>query len=297
MKNQNSSSGTGRIAWILLILSLLANIYQWQNHSTVAETYQAKSDSLVTERVDAEKELAAAYEEVNKFKGQNEKMDSIVMEANSKIDEQREKIKELMRSEQSGKSLNRKLTAEIEEVKKLRDQYLEKIDELLVENENLKQDKANLANTIETISKNLESTVNTASILKSEYVKVKTYRKKGSGKYSETAMAKRTNKMEVCFSILENKIAKKGEKNIYLRIVEPGGKTMGSRAEGSGALKVNGSGEEIQFTSLQQIEYTNEKQDVCMNWEEQERVFTPGTYVIEIYADGNLSTANSFVLK
>ena len=297
MQNQNSSSGTGRIAWILLILSLLGNIYQWRNNSSTVETYQAKNDSLVTEKVDAEKELAAAYEDVNRYKGQNERMDSIVMEANSKIDEQRDKIKELMKSEKNGKALNKKLTAEIEEVKRLRDQYLEKIDELLVENENLKQDKANLASTIETISKDLENTVNTASILKAEYVKVKTYKKKGSGKYSETAMAKRTNKMEVCFSILENKIAKKGEKNIYLRIVEPGGKTIGARSEGSSTFKVNGTGEDIQFTAQQKIDYSNEKQDVCMNWEEQERIFTAGTYVIEIYADGNLATAASFVIK
>lgn len=297
MQNQNSSSGAGRIAWILLILSLLGNVYQWWNNSSTIETYQAKNDTLVNARADAERELAAAYDELNKFKGQNEKMDSLVMEANSKMDEQREKIKELLGKEQNTKKLNKKLTAEIEMVKKLRDQYLEKIDELLVENENLKQDKANLATTIETISKNLEATVNTASVLKSEYVKVKTYKKKSSGKYSETAMAKRTNKMEVCFSVLENKIAKAGEKTIYLKIVEPGGKTMGSRSEGSSTFKVNGSAEEVQFTDMKKIDYTNEKQDVCMNWEENERIFTPGTYLIEIYSDGNLSTAASYVMK
>lgn len=297
MENQKSSSGAGRIVWILLILSLLGNIYQWMNNSSVVETYQAKSDSLVTARVDAEKELAAAYEELNKFKGQNEKMDSLVMEATSKLDEQREKMKQLMRSEQNGKKLNKKLTAELDEVRKLRDQYLEKIDELLVENENLKQDKANLASTIETISKNLETTVNTASVLKSEYVKVKTYKKKSSGKYSETAMAKRTNKMEVCFSVLENKIAKAGEKTMYLRIVEPGGKTMGARSEGSSTFKMTGNGEEVQFTDMKKIDFDNQKQDVCMNWEESQRIFTPGTYLIEIYADGNLSSAASFVMK
>ncbi|MEP7168344.1 MAG: hypothetical protein ABI855_03150 [Bacteroidota bacterium] len=297
MENKNSSSGAGRIAWILLILSFMGNIYQWQNKTSTVETFQAKTDSLVTARVDVEKELAAAYEELNKFKGQNEKMDSLVMEANSMIDEQKEKIKALMRKEQNSQVLNKKLTAEIDEVKKLRDQYLEKIDQLLVENENLKKEKADLTSTVETISKNLESTVNTASVLKSEYVKVKTFKKRSSGKYSETAMAKKTNKMEVCFSMLENKIAKSGEKNIYLRIVEPGGKTMGARSEGSSTFKMIGTGEEVQFTDMKKIDYTNVKQDICMNWEENEHIFTPGTYVIEIYADGNLSAAASYVMK
>jgi hypothetical protein len=34
-----------------------------------------------------------------------------------------------------------------------------------------------------------------------------------------------------------------------------------------------------------------------MSWEESERIFTPGTYLIEIYIDGSLSIAASYVLK
>src|SRR6185436_8975692 len=172
MENQNTSKSAGRIAWILLILSLAGNIYQWQKNSSNVETYQVKTDSLVTARVDVERELASAYEDLNKFKGQNARMDSLVMEANAKIDEQKAKIKDLIRKEQNSRVLNQKLTAEIEEVKKLRDQYLEKIDQLMVENDNLKKEKADLESTVETISKNLETTVNTASVLKAEYVKV-----------------------------------------------------------------------------------------------------------------------------
>jgi hypothetical protein len=33
-----------------------------------------------------------------------------------------------------------------------------------------------------------------------------------------------------------------------------------------------------------------------MNWEEAERVFNPGTYMVEIYIDGALSTSTSIVL-
>jgi len=297
MENQNTSKSAGRIAWILLILSLAGNIYQWQKNSSNVETYQVKTDSLVTARVDVERELASAYEDLNKFKGQNARMDSLVMEANAKIDEQKAKIKDLIRKEQNSRVLNQKLTAEIEEVKKLRDQYLEKIDQLMVENDNLKKEKADLESTVETISKNLETTVNTASVLKAEYVKVKAYKKKSNGKYSETASAKKTNKMEVCFSVLENKITKAGEKIFYLRIVEPGGKTMGARSSGSSTFKKNGSEEDIQYTDMKKIDYANEKQDVCMNWEENQRIFTPGTYTIEIYADGNLSAAATCIMK
>lgn len=296
MENQNSS-GKGRAAWILLVLSLLGNGYQWMSNSNTVKDYEVKTDSLITARVDVERELSETSVELNQYKGQNARMDSLLMEANSKIDEQKIRIADIMKKEKNGAALNKKLLAELNEVKKLRDQYLEKIDQLLVENENLKKLNTDLSSTVETISKNLESTVNTASVLKSEYVKVTTYKKRGSSKYSETAMAKRTNKMEVCFSILENKIAKAGEKNVYLRIVEPGGKTMGARSDGSGSFKMNGSNEEVMYTASQKVDYKNAKTDICMNREEAERIFTPGTYVIEIYVDGNLSAAASYVLK
>jgi len=297
--NPSTEKKSGKnLIWIILFaLSAIFNIYQWQNKNTVIETYEFKTDSLMTAKMDVDKELGETYQELNQYKGINERLDSLLAEANTNIEQQKARIQKLLKNEKNSAALNKQLKAELEEVKKLRDEYLEKIDKLLVENEQLKKDKEQLSSTVETLSKNLESTVNQASVLKSEYLKVKTFKKKGSDKYTETAMAKRTNKMEVCFSVLENKIAKAGEREIYLRIVEPGGKTMGARSGGSSTFKMANSGEEVQYTSNLKFNYDNSKQDLCLNWEEQERIFAPGTYVIELYIDGNLSGATSYVLK
>jgi hypothetical protein len=110
-------------------------------------------------------------------------------------------------------------------------------------------------------------------------------------------MAKRTNKLETCFTILENKIAKGGSKTIYLRILEPSGKVLGNRAEGSSTFKKTGSSEELLFTASQQIDYDNKNQDLCINWEEAERNFAPGKYIMEIYVDGNLSGSSEVNLR
>lgn len=290
-------SGNNKIWIILFALSGIFNVYQWQNKSSVVESYEFKTDSLMTAKMDVDKELGETYQELNQYKGINERLDSLLAEANSNIDQQKARIEKLLKNEKNSAALNKKLKAELEEIKKLRDEYLEKIDQLLVENEQLKKDKEQLTSTVENLSKNLESTVNQASVLKSEYMKVKTYKKRSADKYAETAMAKRTNKMEVCFSVLENKIAKAGERDVYLRIVEPGGKTMGARSTGSDTFKMANTGEEVQFTSSTKLNYNNGKEDICLNWEEQERIFAPGTYVIELYIDGNLSGASSYVLK
>lgn len=290
-------SSNNRIWIILFALSAVLNIYQWQTNTTEVQELNNRNDSLLTAKVDIEKELGETYQELNQYKGINERLDSLLAVANGSIEEQRARIEKLLKNEKNSAALNKKLKAELEDLKKLRDEYLEKIDKLLVENEQLKSQNQELASTVESLSKNLESTVNQASVLKSEYVRVKAFKKRGSGKFSETAMAKRTNKMEVCFSILENKIAKPGDKNVYLRIVEPGGKTMGDRSSGSSTFTVSGTKEEVQFTASKSITYDNARQDLCLEWEESERVFAPGTYVIEVYVDGSLSAASSYVLK
>jgi len=286
-----------RIWIILFILSAALNIYQWQNNNMVVDRLEEKNDSLATAKFDIEKELGETYQELNQYKGINSRLDSLLAEANTNIDQQRERIEKLLKNERNSASLNKKLKAELAELKLLRDEYLEKIDKLLVENEQLKSANQELNNTVENLSKNLENTVNKASVLKSEYVRVKTYKKRNNDKYAETAMAKRTNKMDVCFSVLDNKIATPGEKDVYLRIVEPGGKTMGDRSGGTSTFRISGSDEEIQYTSFTKMNFDNQKQDLCLMWEESERVFAPGTYVIEIYVDGNLSAASSYVLK
>lgn len=289
--------GNNRVWIILFALSAVLNIYQWQNTNSVVDRLESKNDSLATAKYDIEKELGETYQELNQYKGINTRLDSLLAEANGDIEEQRERIQKLLKNERNSAALNKKLRAELEDLKKMRNEYLEKIDQLLVENEQLKKDNQELSNTVENLSKNLEVTVNKASVLKSEYVNVKTFKKRNNNKYSETAMAKRTNKMEVCFSVLENKISSPGQKDVYLRIVEPGGKTMGERSSGSSTFRLAGSEEEVQYTATTNINYDNQRQDMCMHWEESDRIFAPGTYVIEVYIDGNLSVASSYVLK
>jgi chromosome segregation ATPase len=298
MENKNTpGKGSNKLILVLLILSLIGNLWQWTGKNSMEDSHTVKMDSLITARVDVEKELNETYSELNQYKGINGRLDSLLQEANAKIDEQKARISKLMSSEKNSASLNRKLKAELAELEALRDQYLEKIDQLLIENAQLKKEKEDLSTTVESLNKNLETTISTASVLKSEYMKVTAFKKRSNGKYTETLMAKRTNKMELCMSLLENKIAKAGNRTVYLRIIEPGGNVLGNRSGGSSSFKKEGTTEELLFTSSKIVEYKNEKTDLCLDWEEAERKFNPGTYLMEVYVDGNLSGTTSIKLQ
>ena len=298
MSNQASSKNGGTIALIILLVGSLGfNVYQWSSKGTMKESYETKVDSLNTEQANVEKELNDTYADLNQYKGINSRLDSLLQEANGKVDEQKAKIEKLIRNGQSTAQLNEGLKKQLEELKTLRSNYMERIDSLLVENEQLKKEKVELNSTVENLSKNLETTVNAASIIKAEYFKVTSYKHRSGDKYSETAMAKRTNKLEACFSVMDNAIAKSGPKTVYLRMMEPGGKVLGNPAEGSSTFHKTGSDEDMLFTISQSIDYNNKKQDLCLKYEEKERVFVTGTYMIEVYVDGNLAGVSSVSLK
>jgi len=298
MTNQESSSNNSKkLLIVLLIASLGLNVWLFVSKSNQKESYRVEKEELITANLDVEKELNDTYAELNQYRGINTRLDSLLVEANSKVDVQKKRIAELVRKGGNSSKLNKQLQVEMAELKKLRDEYLERIDVLLVENEQLKRDKTDLSTTVETLTKNLESTVNKASVLRSEYLKVTSYKKRNNDKFTTTAMAKRTNKIESCFTVLENKIARSGEKTIYIRIIEPGGKIVGNRTEGSSTFKNADTNEDILFTTSKTIDYKNENQNLCIDWTEEDRVFTSGEYMIELYIDGYLSGVSSLTLR
>lgn len=294
---KQGGNNTNKVLIALLIVSLILNGWLFMSKSSMQDDHRVEKENLITANLDIEKELNDTYSELNQYKGINAGLDSLLQEANGKVDAQKSRIQELMRKESNSNKLNKQLQTELNELKKLRDDYLERIDALLVENEKLKREKNELNSTVDSLSKNLESTVNTASVLRSEYLKVSAYKRRNNDKYSSTVMSKRTNKIETCFSLLENKIAKAGEKTIYLRLIEPGGKVLGNRTEGSSSFRRTGSDEDLLYTITKTIDYKNEKQDICLEWEENDRIFTAGTYMVEIYVDGTFSGVSSIVLR
>ena len=296
-QEQNQKSNKSTIWIVLLILSALINVYQFMNRNTVVTAYEQKVDTLVVERVNIEKELADTKADLDRYRGMSSNLDSLLREADIEIAEQEKAIKDISRKSKNSQELSAKLKVQLADLQVLRDEYLTRIDSLLTENQKLQAEKKQLSGTVESLSKNLETTVSTASALKAEYLKVTAYKRKSNGTYTVASLAKRTHKMDVCFDVLENKIARAGEKTIYLKITEPGGKPIGNKSTGSGSFKT-ASGEEMMFAASSTVNYTGARQNVCLNYEEQaDKLFPVGTYLIEIYIDGNLSGSASYALK
>ena len=288
---------TNRLLVLLLLLSIGFNLYQYSAKNIIANESKNERDSLITARIDIEKELNETYTELNQYRGENAQMDSLLSKANIDLQTYENKIGLLLKSESNKEQLNKKLIEEIKEIKKLRDQYLEKIDNLLAENVKLKKDNSDLNTKVEQISKDLQNTVSKASVLRVEYLNISSLKKKYNDKYAPTILAKRTDKFEICFTVLENKIAQRGNRTIYLRLIAPNGKVIGDRAQGSGSFNDVKSKSELQFTLNKSLTYSNENSSICMTWELASEKLETGIYTAEIYIDGEFSSSKTIELK
>lgn len=298
MENQKQGKSTQYALIVLLLLSLVANVFQFKNNRDDVQVRDFKIDTLETIRIDLEKELATSGLELEKYRGISANLDTLLNDANDKIAAQEARIRKLISSEKNQGKLNKKLKAELEELRKLKEEYLEKIDQLITENEQLKQEneiKAAAINQLYEEKKGLQSKVTTASQLKAEYVKVNAYKQRNNGKFVETSLAKRTNKLEVKLTVMDNKVAEPGDKMVYVIIKEPTGKILA----GASMAKFNmaETNEEMNATASYKLAYNGEKQDVVLAYEGEDKALTPGTYSIEVYIDGTLVNTSNYILR
>jgi hypothetical protein len=56
-------------------------------------------------------------------------------------------------------------------------------------------------------------------------------------------------------------------------------------------------GETVDATASQKISYTGEKQNICLNYENDERILEGGTYTIEVFIENTLVHSSSYVLR
>ena len=226
------------------------------------------------------------------------------------INQQREKIKTLMskvdqlnsKSKKDWRSIF-KLKKEAETLRGIMKGYIHTIDSLNTLNINLSNTLTEKTNKLNTVSnenqkykkqnKDLQSKVALGAVLQAGNVTVSAIRIRNSGTQSETTRAAKTNTIKACFTLLENKLSKAGDKNIYIKVVDPNQKTLVSKDP---INIISSGGENLELSSKRIVNYQNENMDLCVFHEIQEEL-KPGSYKVEIFNDGYFIGESSFALR
>jgi uncharacterized coiled-coil DUF342 family protein len=300
MENKNSNNKGLLIGVIVLLLGSIAfNIYQYSHGVDVMNQMQAKIDTVYIEKGRVQEELEITSADLEKYKGMNDSLDRMVNEQQMQLQELEQKINNLKSAAKKDAAKKKELDALVSEYKQKLNDALEQIDKLITENKMLKDENANLNTQVSSLTdekSNLQQKVNTAALIKTEYVKIKSLKDKmlGDG-YAETSLAKKVSKFDISFTMLDNKLASTGDKTIHIRLIGPDGKVISQNTQN---FKRNDTGEEVQFTSTLFVNYDNgAKKEVAASYEDKKANFKAGKYKVEVYIDGIISGAGGVVLK
>ena len=226
------------------------------------------------------------------------------------INRQREKINNLMqevdkldkKSKQDWRKIY-KLKKEAETLRNIMKGYIHTIDSLNTLNINLSNDLTEKTQKLSNVSKQnkkiikqneaLQKQVAIGAVLQINNVISSGIRIRSSGAQSETTRASKTNMIKTCFSIIENKLAQAGDKEIYIRILDSEGNLLNAPTP---LTIINQQKEELKMSSKRTINYQNQNTDLCIFYEIENSI-PAGNYSIEVYAEGFLIGETSIALR
>lgn len=233
-----------------------------EKDASKSDSLQAQKDSISVLLAQLKDTKNRSYYEINKLKKRNEQLRQIMNRYLITIDSLNTlNIDLTSRLDKTSSELN--LTqAERDELRKQNDQNAELLT---------KGAKLNAFNFV------------------SEALRYQTF----GGETKAVNRAARAEILSSTFTIGENKIARTGNKTIFMQITDPNGQVVYKRP--SDVTQIAGS--EILYTGKREINYQGQLIDMTIVYNLEGKVVASGNYVVKIYADGALIGKDTFTLK
>lgn len=285
---------------LIVIIVLLAVItavlgFLLLNQTQVVEEQTTDIVELENESLQLRNDLQEMLIQYDTVTVSNEKMQA-------EIQAQQEEIRELLKQADKHKDdawIIHKLKKEASTLRTVMKGYLVTIDSLNTLNVNLRLDRDSLDQALSNITEekrelttktsDLEGRIARGSVLPARNVEAEAIRIRGSGKQSSTDRAGRTEMIKMCATIGANKIAERGKKTLYLRIISPDAQVL---TDGSGEPQTfDFEGVSGVYSVKREIDYNNEEQDICVYYTVNSELPT-GQYIAELYeSEAQIGTA------
>src|ERR1700758_3202627 len=241
----------GFLPWLCLALSLLSNGVLVYLLNGARETVIQKEQIIKTVYVEKDN----IKNELVQLKNEYENLHTNNASLQAQIDEKKAQIEQLIKEAEKHKGdayVISKLRKETETLRLIMQGYVHTIDSLNTLNQKLVVEKKdvlkkldeekNKSTELNKEKQDLQKTINTASILSCYNVTAQAIDvKRGGKKQSPTTKAKRTDLIRVSYMLGENKLAKSGSKDVYIRIMTPDGKEMAKSYDDNYRFKFNES--------------------------------------------------------
>ena len=321
IENPKKSNGAFIAIILLLLIGLGVMAYLVSSKNTALNTCRNETKKLNADMEEMNLMLADMGFDVDgmsnsltkDFTNMLNTYDELIKKDASKADSlniQKDKIislmKDLEQSKKSGRLNARKIaqmTRENTTLRSIMKSYVMQIDSLNTLNVKLSSD-------LDHTTQQLSSTTTERDQYKQEAEvnaeKVKTGQKLSAFGFASSGLrmklnntTEETKKARDCiqirssFTISENPLTSPGNKSVYMQIIDPDGKTLQSKS-GNTVQTDQGA---IAYSDKKDINYNNQRVDLSIFYDLQNKEATKGNYKVKIYCDGLLIGTDNFTLK
>lgn len=275
-----------------VLLVILAGLFFWQRnvYRADADLIRAAKDSIATELT----KMVVGYDSIHT---QNDTLKRTLSFAQTKVKDLLEEV------EQVKNASYQQITKYQKEVTTLRNimrDYIIQIDSLnqknnrlMTENMSVKQEVTEVRTVNQQLQeekKKLEQTVTLAAQLEATSLKAVGITARGK----EQVKAGRIEKVKIDFILSKNQTAKRGSKNIYVRIQRPD-QILLMKSE-KDLFKFED--QKIPYSAMREIEYEGNDIPVSIYWDNlKESPLIPGKYSVDVFADGRNIGSTTFDVK
>lgn len=222
------------------------------------------------------------------------------------INKQKEEIQKLLDQVERGKMTAHQLflaKKEIETLRGIMKGYVYQIDSLNTANYRLRSNLDSTNRVLSTTSAERDQYKTEAEIAAEQVKKgskLQAYgflteglKEKLNSMKAPTDRAKSVVQIRSSFTIGKNPITTKGDKVVYMQVIDPSGKTM----QGATGNVVQTDKGQVAFSDKKTIDYNNESIDLSIYYSLRGETATKGNYKVNIYCEGQLIGSDSFTLK
>ena len=138
-------------------------------------------------------------------------------------------------------------------------------------------------------NEDLTKTVEKGSKLTVLNMKTAAYKIKSSGKQVETERSGRVDVLKISFTIAENQIAKSGDKEYYVQVIDSKNNVLGEKQTVNFGEKI------LTYSFIAKVKYENKTVNVTEDLPGKD--FAKGTYFVNVFDKSELVSKTSFTLK
>ncbi|NLX41585.1 MAG: hypothetical protein GXY75_06835 [Bacteroidales bacterium] len=266
---------------IVITLSVVAAVllgvlvFVWVSKHKLVKDLNLEKEDLTTELVALQNDYAT--------------LTSTNQAINDSLDVEREKvgqlIERLQKTEATNRSKIRQYEKELGTLRSIMKGYIVQIDSLNTLNIALRQQATEARQEAEESRKQYDELVTTTEALSAKASAGAVVKARGvvlsaiNASNKETDRSSRVEKLRTCLSLIENSIAEKGPKIIYIRVKGPDGILMTGDQQRIFTI----DGEEMIYSASREVDYQGDEVEICIYFASGQG-FVKGIYNVEVYS-------------